>query len=394
MYDLIIRNARVYPMTGDLSPAGFDSIAVQDGRIAATGPEADATAVEEIDAGGRVLMPGFIDCHTHILHAGHRMEEHAMKLRGASYEELARAGGGILATVGAVREADEDQLVAETLPRVEALLREGVTTIEAKSGYGLDTENELKMLRAIRQLERQSPAHFRPTFLGAHAIPKDRSREAYMDEVVKEMLPRVAEEALADTADIYVEKIAFTVADLERLAAACKESGLQLRAHTDQFSNMGATRRAAELGALSCDHLEYTEAADIDAMAGAGTAAVLIPGAFYHLRETKLPPIEGLRQAGVPMAVATDNNPGSSPLVSLQTAMHMAAILFGMTAEEILHGVTANAARAIGQAEDIGRIETGLRADLALWDIPAPEFLVYQLGGLQAEQIFIGGHPV
>lgn len=381
-------------MSGDLSPAEASSVAVQDGRIAAVGVAKDVTGVEEIDARGRVLMPGLIDCHTHILHAGHRMDEHAMKLRGATYEELARAGGGILSTVAAVREADEDTLVAQSMPRVKALLREGVTTIEAKSGYGLDTANELKMLRAIRQLQRQTPVRIPATFLGAHAIPKEQSRESYMDEVVEEMLPRVIEEGLAETADIYVEKIAFTVADMERMAARAADGGLHLRAHTDQFSNQGGTRRAAELGALSCDHLEWTGEEDIRAMAEHGTAAVILPGAFYHLRETRLPPVAGFREAGVPMAVATDNNPGSSPLVSLQTAMHMAAIFFGMTPEEILLGVTRNAARTLGHAGEYGEIAVGQRADLALWDIPAPEFLIYQLGGLQAERVFIGGHPV
>lgn len=380
-------------MNGSARQAGFDSIAVQDGRIAALGVPDDAPSIESVDAAGRVLMPGLIDCHTHVLYAGNRMDEHAQKLAGASYEELARRGGGILSTVNAVREADEDRLVAESLPRVNALLAEGVTTVEAKSGYGLDTASELKMLRAIRHLDRETAVHLSPTFLGAHSIPKDRGREAYMDELVNETLPAVVDEALAETCDIYVERIAFTVADMERLFGAASEAGLRLRAHTDQLSNMGATRRAAELGALSCDHLEYTGDDDIAAMAKHGTAAVLLPGAFYFLRETQRPPIEGFRQARVPMAVATDINPGSSPVVSLHTAMHMAAIFFGMTAEEILLGVTAHAARAMGQAEHCGSIEVGKAADLTLWDIPAPEFLIYQLGGLRPDRVFIGGQP-
>lgn len=380
-------------MDGTSREAGFDSLAVQDGRIAALGVGDDEPALETVDARGRVLMPGLIDCHTHVLYAGHRMDEHARKLEGATYEEIARAGGGILSTVTSVREAGEEQLVAESLRRVNALLAEGVTTIEAKSGYGLDTENELKMLRAIRHLGRETPVHLSPTFLGAHSIPKDRDRSDYMDELVETTLPAVIEEGLADTCDIYVEKIAFTVADMERLFHAAGQSGLRLRAHTDQLSNMGATCRAAELGALSCDHLEYTEEADIRAMAAHGTAAVLLPGAFYFLRETKLPPIAGFREAGVPMAVATDINPGSSPVVSLHAAMHMAAIFFGLTAEEILLGVTLNGARAMGEADDRGSIEVGKWADLTLWDIPGPEFLIYQLGGIRPDQVFIGGQP-
>lgn len=378
-------------MNGSARQAGYDSVAVQDGRIAALGVADDEPAVDSLDAGGRVLMPGLIDCHTHVLYAGHRMDEHTRKLEGASYEEIARAGGGILSTVSAVREADEEELVRQSLPRVRAMLAEGVTTLEAKSGYGLDTANELKMLRAIRQMDRQTPMHLSPTFLGAHSIPKDRRREDYMDELVNETLPEVARHRLAETCDIYVERIAFTVADMERLFAAATDAGLRLRAHTDQLSNMGATRRAAELGALSCDHLEYTEDADIQAMARHGTAAVLLPGAFYFLRETKKPPIDGFRKAGIPMAVSTDINPGSSPVVSLHTAMHMAAIFFGMTAEEILLGVTSHAARAMGEADERGSIEIGKQADLTLWDMPAPEFLIYQLGGQRPDHIFVGG---
>ncbi len=391
MYDLIIRNARVYPMNGSARQADVDSIAVQDGRIAALGVPDDASAVDTIDADGRVLMPGLVDCHTHVLYAGHRMDEHTRKLEGASYEEIARAGGGILSTVNSVRAADEEQLVQESLPRVRALLKEGVTTLEVKSGYGLDTASELKMLRAIRHLDRESPIRISPTFLGAHSIPKDRGREAYMEELLRETLPEVVKQGLADTCDIYVEKIAFTVADMERLFAQAAEAGLRLRAHTDQLSNMGATRRAAELGALSCDHLEYTEAEDIRAMAEHGTAAVILPGAFYFLRETKKPPIAGFREAGIPMAVSTDINPGSSPVVSLQAAMHMAAIFFGMTAEEILLGVTQHAARAMGEGEERGSIEIGKWADLTLWDMPAPEFLIYQLGGIRPDIVFAGG---
>ncbi|HET7650484.1 MAG TPA: imidazolonepropionase, partial [Gammaproteobacteria bacterium] len=380
MYDLLIINARLYPLDQDAAVAAARTLAISDGRIAALGVAEDAPAKEVFDAGNRLVLPGFIDCHTHALYAGDRMAEHVLKMNGATYAEIARAGGGIRTTVAAVRAASEQQLIEQTLPRLQALRAEGVTCVEIKSGYGLDTETELKMLRAIRSLRRHIDMDIAATFLGAHAIPKDRSREDYLDEVIGKMLPAIAAERLADTVDIFVEHIAFTPDDLQRLFERARKLGLQVRAHSDQLSNMGATTLAAESGALSCDHLEYSNETDIAAMAMHGTVAVLLPAAFYFLRETHKPPVELLRKHRVPMAVATDLNPGSAPVASLLAAMHMAGILFGMTPSEILLGVTRNAAKALGRSGKIGGLSPGHHADFSVWDLPAPEFLTYQLG--------------
>lgn len=393
MYDLVVKNARIYPMTDGAGMAPFRSLAVRDGRIAALEPPADAAATEIVDAADRIMLPGFVDCHTHALYAGERMAEHAAKLRGASYAEIARGGGGILSTVRAVRAASEEELVAATLPRLRALAAEGVTTCEIKSGYGLTLADELKMLRAIAALGKQSNMHVEATFLGAHTVPADTNSKSYLREVVDEMLPAVADAGLASTADIFCEHIAFDCDDLEMLFERAAAAGLQRRAHTDQLSNMGATQRAAELGALSCDHLEYAAEPDVEAMAAAETVAVLLPGAFYFLRETQKPPVELLRRHRVPIAIATDLNPGSSPIASLLAIMHMGGILFGLTPEETLLGVTAHAARALGR-DDVGSLRVGTRADFTLWDLPAPEFLCYQLGGLRPEAIYYNGRLV
>lgn len=389
MYDLVIRNARVHSFRDGIAQDA-SGIAVNAGRIAALDPPADAPADRVIDAGGQLLLPGFIDCHTHAVFAGNRMNEHAMKLAGASYEEIARAGGGIVSTVEAVRKATLEQLVAESLPRVNALSTEGVTTLEIKSGYGLSPDAEMNMLRAARALQNHAPLDITTTYLGAHTVPKGRDKDEYLREVI-DTLPRLAEENLADAVDIFVERIAFDVDDMRTLFDAARPHGFRLKAHTDQLSNMGATRVAAdEYGVLSCDHLEYAEDADVRAMANNGTVAVLLPGAFYFIRETKKPPLQLFRQHGVPIAIATDVNPGSSPVASLLAVMHMSCIFFGLTAEEALLGVTRHAARALG-FEDRGMLALGLRADFALWDIPAPEFLLYQLGGLRAGKTFVEG---
>jgi imidazolonepropionase len=386
MHDLLLKNAQVHTGAGTAL-----TLAVSGGRIAAVDCAADAPAHEVVDAGGRLLLPGFIDCHTHALYAGDRMAEHLLKMQGASYADIAKAGGGIASTVKAVRAASEAELIEQTLPRLEALVREGVTTVEIKSGYGLDLDTELKMLRAIRALPRHIPLEVRATFIGAHAVPPGSDRDTYMKEVLEKMLPAVAEEQLADTVDIFVEHIAFEVRDLERLAEKAARLGLKLRAHTDQLSNLGATRRAAELGALSCDHLEYMDEADAAAMGEAGTVAVLLPAAFYFLKETRKPPVDLLRRHKVPMAVATDLNPGTAPVASLLTALHMAGILFGLSADELLAGVTGNAARALGLEGRIGALAPGMDADFCLWDLPAPGFLSYQLGGLKPSQRFFKG---
>lgn len=388
MHDLLIKNARVY--TPEIATQ-VRNLAVSAGRVAAVGCPDETPARETLDADGKLLLPGFIDCHTHALYAGDRMAEHLLKMRGASYTDIAKAGGGIASTVKAVRAASEAQLIEQTLPRLASLAAEGVTTVEIKSGYGLDLDTELKMLRAIRALPRHIPLEVRATFIGAHAVPNGTTRDAYMRRVLEEMLPAVAAERLADTVDIFVEHIAFDLADLERLAEHADKLGLRLRAHTDQLSNMGATRRAAELGARSCDHLEYMDEADALAMGQAGTVAVLLPAAFYFLRETRKPPIELLRRHKVPMAVATDLNPGTAPVASLLTALHMAGILFGLDAEELLAGATGNAARALGLEGRIGALAPGMDADLCLWDLPDPGFLSYQLGGLKPTHRFFKG---
>ncbi|HEX2668582.1 MAG TPA: imidazolonepropionase [Gammaproteobacteria bacterium] len=391
MHDLLIKNARVYTPTTGAAPAR--TLAISSGKVAAVGCPEHAPAREQLDAEGMLLLPGFVDCHTHALYAGDRMGEHLLKMQGASYADISKAGGGIVSTMKAVRAASEAQLIEETLPRLEALRAEGVTAVEIKSGYGLDLENELKMLRAIRALPRHIPMDVTATFIGAHAVPPGQTREGYLQEVLEKMLPAVAEERLAEAVDIYVEHIAFSVADLERLAEKAAKLGLKLRAHTDQLSNLGATRRAAELGALSCDHLEYIVEADAAAMAARGTVAVLMPGTYYFLKETHKPPVDLLRKHRVPMAVATDLNPGTSPVASLLTAMHMAGLLFGLTADEVLAGVTMNAARALGREGRIGALAPGLDADFCLWDLPAPGYLSYQLGGLKPARRFFKGRP-
>lgn len=391
MYDLLVTNARIRTLLPEQESA--TTLAVRDGRVAALDAPEDAPAAARLDAGGKLLLPGFVDCHTHAVYAGNRMHESALKLRGASYEEIARAGGGILSTVQAVREASEAELARQSLPRLEALRREGVTSIEIKSGYGLSTRDELKMLRAIARLRAELRMDIHATFLGAHAIPKDRDREEYLREILDEMLPAVAGEKLAEAVDIFVENIAFTVDEQRRLFDRARELGFRLRAHTDQLSNLGATKLAAEYGATSCDHLEYMTGEDARAMAEHGTIAVLLPGAFYCLRETRLPPVDLLREHGVPMAIATDVNPGSSPVASLLACMHMAATFFRLTPEEVLAGVTVNAARALGAADTIGALAPGRPANFSLWDLPSPEFFTYQLGGIAPAAVYYEGIP-
>jgi len=385
MPELFFHNARVYPKAD--GEEVFDCFAVEQGRIVSVGEP--ATAARSVDLGGRLVLPGLIDCHTHLVWAGDRADEFAMRQAGAGYADIARAGGGILSTVRAVRAADEDALVALALPRLRALAGEGVTRVEIKSGYGLDLDNEMKMLRVIRRLGREQPLHVHATFLGAHTVPGGRERAEYLDEIVTRMLPAIAAEGLADTVDIYVEDIAFSSDDMQRLFAAAGALGLGLRAHTGQLSDAGATAAAARLGARSCDHLEHADADAVAALARHGTVAVLLPGAWYCLRETRLPPVELLRAHGVPMAVASDANPGTSPVVSLLTALHMSVVLFGLTPAEALAGVTRHAARALG--DEAGELAPGAPADFSAWPLERPALLGYQLGGLRPDAVYIGG---
>jgi imidazolonepropionase len=364
------------------------AIAVASGRIVWIGPRAELPAEEARatrhvhDCAGAWVTPGLIDCHTHLVFGGDRAHEFELRLNGASYEEIARAGGGIRSTVAATRAVGEDGLFAVAVPRLRRLLAEGVTTVEIKSGYGLDTASEMKMLRVARRLGRELPVDVVTSFLGAHAVPPEfEGRQgAYVDLVCDEMLPRVAGDKLADATDAFCEKIAFTPAETERVFAASARAGIPVKLHADQLSDLGGAALAARHKALSAEHLEYTSEAGAAAMGRAGTVAVLLPGAFFVLRETKLPPVAALRQHGVPIAIASDCNPGSSPALSLLLMLNMACTLFRLTPAEALAGVTRNAARALG-LNDRGTLEVGKRADLALWRVGRPAELAYWLGG-------------
>jgi len=359
------------------------AVAARDGRIAFAGPIAELpsgwNAAQKISLDGRWITPGLIDCHTHLVYAGDRAHEFELRLAGASYEEIARAGGGIVSTVKATRTASEDELVADSLPRLDALIAEGVTMIEIKSGYGLDRENETKQLRAARRLGHERDVDVVTTFLGAHALPPEATdKDKFIDGVIAMILP-LAQEKLADAVDAFCEDIAFSPAQTARVFAAARAAGLPVKLHADQLSNLHGARLAAEHGALSADHLEYTDEDGAAAMARAGTVAVLLPGAFYVLREKQLPPVEAFRKHNVPLALATDSNPGTSPVTSLLLTMNMAATLFRLTVDECLAGVTRNAALALGR-RDIGTLEPGKWCDLAIWDIVRPAELVYRIG--------------
>ena len=355
-------------------------------RIAWVGPmdelPAAAQNAERIDLEGRWVTPGLVDCHTHLVHGGDRALEFEMRLDGASYEDIARAGGGIISSVNATRASSVEQLVASALPRLDRLLSEGVTTVEIKSGYGLDLASELAMLRAARALGKQRDVSIVTTCLSAHAPPPEfkHDRAGYLDLVVDTILPAMAAQGLAEAVDAFMEGIAFSGEETARVFAKAKSLGLPVKLHADQLSNLHGARLAASFGALSVDHLEYTDADGVTAMAEAGSVAVLLPGAFYTLRETQLPPVELFRQHGVKMAVATDANPGTSPMTSLLLAMNMAATLFRLRVDEIIAGTTREAARALGKLNETGTIEAGKYCDLAIWDIERPAELVYRLG--------------
>lgn len=385
-WDLLIRNASLATMSGEgYGALETAALAIADGRIAWMGLERDLPAQpaanEEISAQGRWVTPGLIDCHTHLVYAGNRASEFELRLNGATYADIARAGGGIVSTVKATRAASEDELFAQSARRLRAMLAEGVTTIEIKSGYGLDAATEAKMLRVARRLGREFQVDVRTTFLGAHALPPEFAGcpDDYIDSVCNGMLPAIAAEGLADAVDVFCDTIGFTPAQTRRVFERARELALPVKLHAEQLSDQGGTQLAAEFRALSCDHLEYVSAAGVAAMARAGTVAVLLPGAFYFLRETRLPPLAMLREQGVPMAIATDCNPGSSPITSLLACLNLACTLFRMTPSEALAGVTLHAARALGLA-DRGVLTVGMRADLALWDIGHPAELAYHLG--------------
>lgn len=358
-------------------------IAARDGRIVYVGPAADAPAFEaceRIDCAGRWISPGLIDCHTHLVYAGNRAGEFEQRLQGVSYADIARAGGGIVSTVRATRQADDAALLKATLPRLDAMLSEGVTTIEIKSGYGLTLDDERKQLRVAKQLEHLRKIEVVPTFLGAHAVPPGRQAQEYIDEVCNVMLPAIAAEGLAEAVDVFCENIAFSREQAAQLFAAAHAHGLKIKIHAEQLSNQHGAELAAQQGALSADHIEHLDDAGIAAMRAAGTVAVLLPGAYYFTRDTTLPPIQKLREAGVPLSLATDSNPGTSPLTSPLLTMNMAATLFRMTVDECIAGFTREAARALGRHERIGRLATGMDCDLAIWDIDAPADLVYRMG--------------
>lgn len=362
------------------------AVAVSGGLIVWLGPMAelpkyDSQSVEVMDAQGRWLTPGLIDCHSHIVYGSNRAQEFEQRLTGVSYDEIARQGGGIVSTVAATRRESEEQLFISAAERLHYFMAEGVTTMEVKSGYGLDHDTEMKMLRVATRLQQQYPIEISRTFLGAHTVPKEYDNgDDYIAMLCEKMLPEIAEQKLADCVDIFCEGIGFDLAQTEKLLRSAKSHGLGLKAHVDQLSNLGGAVLAAELGALSVDHLEYLDQAGITAMKQAGTVAVLLPGAFYFLRETKLPPIEALREAGVAMAVASDSNPGSSPTHSLLLMLNMACTLFRMTPEEALAGVTCNAAKALGRQDRIGHLGVGMQADIVSWDIQHPSELAYNIG--------------
>jgi imidazolonepropionase len=373
------------------------ALVVSGGLLQWVGPRSDLPAdllvnsTQTIDANGALITPGLIDCHTHLVYGGNRAGEFEQRLNGASYEDIAKAGGGIASTVKATRAATEAELLTQSTPRLQALLAEGVTTVEIKSGYGLALEHERKTLRVARSLGAAYPVSVQTTFLGAHAVPPEFAgrTDDYVDEVLR-MLPLLHAEGLVDAVDAFCERIGFSVAQTERVFQAASGLGIPVKLHAEQLSDSGGAQLASRYGALSCDHLEWLSDAGVQAMAQACTTAVLLPGAFYFLRETKLPPIAQLRSAGVPIAISTDCNPGSSPCTSLLLMLNMASTLFRLTPEEALAGVTRNAARALGLT-DRGVLAAGMRADFVLWDVQSPAELSYAFGSCPRTQTVFNG---
>ena len=388
-FDTIWTNARLATMTEGQPGLGIiedGCIAAKDGHIAFVGTASDlptgADAAKRIDCDGRWITPGLVDCHTHLVYGGHRANEFAMRLEGATYEDISRAGGGIASSMTSTRAASEAQLVTSGLKRLDHLIAEGVTTIEIKSGYGLDRETEIRCLKAARQLGCERNVGVITSFLAAHAMPPEANgdKDAYIDGVIRDTLPAVAELKLADAVDAFCEGIAFSPEQTARLFDAAKAYGLPVKLHADQLSNLHGAKLAATYGALSADHLEHTDEDGVIALTEAGTVAVVLPGAYYTLRETQAPPIALFRKHGTHLALATDSNPGTSPLTSLLLTMNMGATLFRMTVDECLLGVTREGARALGKLSEIGTLETGKFCDLAIWDIETPAELVYRVG--------------
>ena len=397
-FSTLFRNAQIATMTTGKSYGLIENgaVVISADRIKWVGAEKELpdefAGLQGKNLEGRLVTPALIDCHTHLVYGGSRATEFELRLNGASYEEIARNGGGILSTVTATRNASEDELLAQSLPRLDAFLAEGVATIEIKSGYGLDIETEIKMLRVARQLGKERSVRVKTSFLGAHAIPPEFSgkADAYIDFVCEEVLPAVHYENLADAVDGFCENIAFSPNQISRVFEKAKSFGLPVKLHAEQLSNLGGARLAAKYGALSADHLEFLDQTGVEVMGESGTVAVLLPGAFYTLRETQLPPLDSLRKAEVPIAIATDCNPGSSPLTSILLCMNMSCTLFRMTPEEALCGVTIVAAQALGIGDEVGTIEVGKKAELAVWNVDQPAELAYRAGFNPLEEMVIG----
>jgi len=397
-FSTLFRNAQIATMTPGKSYGLIENgaVVISADRIKWVGAEKELpdefAGLQGKNLEGRLVTPALIDCHTHLVYGGSRATEFELRLNGASYEEIARNGGGILSTVTATRNASEDELLAQSLPRLDAFLAEGVATIEIKSGYGLDIETEIKMLRVARQLGKERSVRVKTSFLGAHAIPPEFSgkADAYIDFVCEEVLPAVHYENLADAVDGFCENIAFSPNQISRVFEKAKSFGLPVKLHAEQLSNLGGATLAAKYGALSADHLEFLDQTGVEVMSESGTVAVLLPGAFYTLRETQLPPLDSLRKAEVPIAIATDCNPGSSPLTSILLCMNMSCTLFRMTPEEALCGVTIVAAQALGIGDEVGTIEVGKKAELAVWNVDQPAELAYRAGFNPLEEMVIG----
>ncbi|NKB60922.1 MAG: imidazolonepropionase [Gammaproteobacteria bacterium] len=400
---MILTNATIATMVAPYTDSSFGlidnaSIVVIDEKIKWVGktsalPDSWSSSEQILDCQGNLITPGLIDCHTHLVYAGNRAREFELRLEGASYEEIANSGGGIVSTVTATRNASGEDLLQQSMPRLKQLMSEGVTTVEIKSGYGLDTENEIKMLRVAQELADKTGVRISKTFLGAHALPAEFKNDAdgYIRTVCEEMLPRAYHEGLVDAVDGFTESIAFNVEQMERVFEIAQSYHLPIKLHAEQLSDLGGAKMAAQRGALSVDHLEYLNPLDVDKLGNGKTVAVMLPGAFYVLRETQLPPIAALREKGIPMAIASDCNPGSSPVTSLLLSMNMACTLFGMTPSEALGGVTIQAARALGLEKVIGSIEPDKQADLVIWDTDHPATLSYHIGLNPCAAIMIGG---